>query len=312
MERDARYTAVGAFVLLVTAMAGLFVYWYSEGREGRDYVPYEIYFPGSVTGLSVGGTVRYLGVEVGRVRRIRLDPRSPERVQVTVEIDEATPVSEKTTAELSMLSIATGLLYVELRQNSAGREVLPAVPGERYPVINTVHSSFDAFLGSLPELAASVAELLERAKQIFSPENTAALADMVQNLHQASENLPATSRHVETLLADLNDTSQEVRRLAGTLNDTAGEIGPQVKQLAERLNATAAHLEQASNGVERLVAENRAGVVNFTQQGLPQLTRMIEEAQAAAEEVRDLARGLQDDPSRLLYQTPPRGVEVPR
>ena len=29
MERDANYAAVGAFVLLITAMAGLFVYWYT-------------------------------------------------------------------------------------------------------------------------------------------------------------------------------------------------------------------------------------------------------------------------------------------
>ena len=29
MEREANYAAVGAFVLLITAMAGLFVYWYT-------------------------------------------------------------------------------------------------------------------------------------------------------------------------------------------------------------------------------------------------------------------------------------------
>ena len=51
MEREANYTAVGAFVLLVAVMAGMFVYWYSEGRDRRSYVPYEIYFTGSVTGL---------------------------------------------------------------------------------------------------------------------------------------------------------------------------------------------------------------------------------------------------------------------
>ena len=30
MEREANYVAVGAFVLLITAMAVLFVYWYSD------------------------------------------------------------------------------------------------------------------------------------------------------------------------------------------------------------------------------------------------------------------------------------------
>jgi phospholipid/cholesterol/gamma-HCH transport system substrate-binding protein len=93
MEREANYTAVGAFVILVTAMAGLFVYWYSEGRDRRSYVSYEIYFQGSVTGLSEGGSVRYLGVEVGKVRRIRLDSRSADRVQIVAEIDQSAPRS---------------------------------------------------------------------------------------------------------------------------------------------------------------------------------------------------------------------------
>ncbi len=62
----------GAFVILVTVMAGLFVYWYSDRpRPAQTTKRYEIYFPGSVSGLSEGGPVRYLGVDVGRMRRIR-------------------------------------------------------------------------------------------------------------------------------------------------------------------------------------------------------------------------------------------------
>ncbi len=59
---------VGAFVLLVIGMAGLFVYWYTDAREHRDFTRYEVYFDGSVSGLTQGASVRYLGVNVGRVR----------------------------------------------------------------------------------------------------------------------------------------------------------------------------------------------------------------------------------------------------
>ena len=41
MEREANYAAVGAFVLLVIVMGGLFVYWYSDARERRDYARWE-------------------------------------------------------------------------------------------------------------------------------------------------------------------------------------------------------------------------------------------------------------------------------
>jgi phospholipid/cholesterol/gamma-HCH transport system substrate-binding protein len=312
MERDARYTAVGAFVILVTVMAGLFVYWYSEGRDRRSYVSYEIYFPGSVTGLSEGGSVRYLGVEVGKVRRIRLDPRSAERVQVVIEIDQATPVSDKTTAELSTLSIATGLLYIDLKQNASNREVLPPVASEKYPVINTVRSDFDTFLASLPDLAGSTAVLLERAQQIFSPANSAALADMVKNLHAASERLPDTMASLDKLLQDLDVTSSEVRKLASGLQTTSTDLGPKIVQLTQRLNTTAENLEKASAGINRFIEDNRSTVTGFAQNGLPQLQRMVEEAHDAAAEFRELSRSLKQNPSQLIYQPAPGGVEVPR
>jgi ABC-type transporter Mla subunit MlaD len=43
------------------------VLWYSDTADGKATKRYEIYFEGSVGGLSEGSTVRYLGVDVGRV-----------------------------------------------------------------------------------------------------------------------------------------------------------------------------------------------------------------------------------------------------
>ena len=41
MEREANYTAVGAFVLLIVTMAALFVYWYAGNTDARDYKRYD-------------------------------------------------------------------------------------------------------------------------------------------------------------------------------------------------------------------------------------------------------------------------------
>lgn len=312
MERRANYAAVGSFVLLVIVLAGGFVYWYSDGSDRRNYERYEIYFPGTVTGLSEGSSVRYLGVEVGKVRRIRLDSRSPERVQIIADIDQSAPVSETTAANLSMLSFATGLLYIDLRQVADERDLLPEVPSERYPVINSMRSGFDAFLSSLPALAGNIAEVLESAQEIFSSENSAALSQMVQNLHQASEALPATMARIDTLLADISAATRSARDLATSLGGTTSEIGGHVNQLAERLHVTAGHLEEATAGINGLIEDNRADIAAFTQQGLPQLGRTLESAQDAADELRELARTLKENPSRLIYQPGTQGVEVPR
>src|SRR6266513_2868317 len=105
MEREASYAAVGAFVLLAALLGVLFVYWYSDTREHRDYNRYEIYFTGSVSGLDRGAAVRYLGVGVGRVVEMRIDPRDSSRVDVDDHLD----------AELQLQGV-TGLLYIDLRE----------------------------------------------------------------------------------------------------------------------------------------------------------------------------------------------------
>ena len=134
MEREANYTAVGAFVLLVLAMAGLFVYWYSDSRDARAYTRYEIYFDGSVSGLTEGSTVRYLGVDVGRVKSMRIDSRAATRVQVVADIDSDAPISRDTVAELSLQGI-TGLLYIDLLGRVGAKKLSEPVASQRYPVI---------------------------------------------------------------------------------------------------------------------------------------------------------------------------------
>ena len=126
MEREANYTAVGAFVMLVLAMAVAFVYWYSDARNAKSYVRHEVYFEGSVSGLNVGSTVRYLGVDVGRVVNLTIDRRSAARVQVIVDIDSSTPISEQTVAELSLLGV-TGLLYIDLLGNVGNKRLAEPV-----------------------------------------------------------------------------------------------------------------------------------------------------------------------------------------
>ena len=42
MDRDANYVAVGAFVIVVFAMATVFVLWYTNTHERREYQRYEV------------------------------------------------------------------------------------------------------------------------------------------------------------------------------------------------------------------------------------------------------------------------------
>jgi phospholipid/cholesterol/gamma-HCH transport system substrate-binding protein len=273
MEREANYVAVGAFVLLVAVMAALFVYWYSDARDQHDYTRYEIYFDGSVSGLSEGGQVRYLGVDVGRVVRIRLDRRAADRVQVIADIDSSAPISEQTLAELSLQGV-TGLLYIDLQQLKPGSQterLMDRIQSENYPVIRSVHSNFDLFLSSLPELAARAGELATRANRLLSDENIAAFNRLAANLERAGSALPQAARDAGALIAELRGATAESREVIAQLRAATVTAAPDLAATMARLRVTADHLAEASEQLDGVLTENGSALRGFVQKGLTQM-----------------------------------------
>jgi phospholipid/cholesterol/gamma-HCH transport system substrate-binding protein len=311
MEREANYAAVGAFVLAVIVMASLFVYWYSDTREHRDYTRYEIYFEGTVSGLNRGAAVRYLGVDVGRVFSLRIDKRSAGRVQVIADIDSSAPVSARTVAELSLQGV-TGLLYIDLLGDAGTKPLGPLVPSDRYPVIRSVRSNFDVFIASLPEAVGKLAEVADRAGRILSDDNIAAIGSMLARLDDASAHLPDTLRDVRGLAKDLRAASDDVQATARNVRRFTDESGPDLAATVKRARAVADNLASATARLDALLAENRGDVRGFARDGLPELQALLREGRAAARELRDLSQSLRENPSRLIYQPSPTGVEIPR
>ncbi len=314
MEREANYVAVGAFVLLVVTMATLFVYWYSDGRDRHDYTRYEVYFDGSVSGLSVGGPVRYLGVDVGRVVRISVDQRAADRVQVIVDIDASAPISDLTVAELSLQGV-TGLLYIDLQKqqpDAKSERLMEPVPGERYPVIRSIHSNFDVFLNSLPEVASRVGELATRANRLLSDDNIAAYNRVVANLDRAGATLPQTMREAEQLVAELRAVTADSHAVVAQVRAATDSAAPDLAATMAKMRVTADHLAKASEQLDGLLADNRGALRGFTQQGLPQIEALVHDAREAAREFQGLSKSLRENPSRLLYQPASAGVEIPK
>jgi phospholipid/cholesterol/gamma-HCH transport system substrate-binding protein len=311
MEREAHYAAVGAFVLLVMAMAVLFVYWYSAGRERRDYIRYEVYFDGTVSGLARGAPVRYLGVEVGRVVRMRIDPRNSSRVEVVVDIDSTAPVSETTVAELSLQGV-TGLLYIDLIVSDAARRLSEAIPSLEYPVIRSARSNFDVFLASLPGLVGMVGDVSGRITRILSDGNIAAISGTLDHFNEASALLTPTLRDIQALTADLRGTAAQISAAAAGVRSITEQGGPEFLTALQHVRVVADNLANTSAKLDQLVQDNRQDVRTFARDGLPELERLLREGRSAALEFRELSHSLREDPSRLLYQPQSRAREIPQ
>ena len=309
MEREANYVAVGTFILLLIAMGVGFVLWYTDAHDAREFGLYEIYFAGSVSGLERGGPVRYLGVDVGRVRRINIDQDNPGRVMVVAEVDRAAPISSATRASLGLQGV-TGLLYIDLREEPDIEKSATLKQGRQHPVIESVASNFDTFIASLPEMMSRANALLERVTRVLSDENLNAFAGTMANLRDASAELPATSRNVAKLTEELQATAVELHRAAEDLQGITSAARPEIHAAVGKIGAAADNLVQTSARIDRFAQNSEVQLGHFTQNGLFELERLVRETRSAAREFRDLSRSLQENPSQILYEPPVSGIEI--
>lgn len=309
MDRDANYVAVGAFVLLVTAMAVSFVFWYTNLQDKHVYLRYEIYFQGTVSGLTPGSPVRYLGVDVGKVARILIDPQQRNRVLVIADIEASAPIDGRTRASLTLQGI-TGLLYIDLEQDRKATAPGVLAEGLHFPVIPSAPSDFDVLLSSLPALTTHLVELADRFNQVFSDENVRSFKAMLDNARLASERLPGTVREVQELVADVRHTTQEVQGAAAELRGIEARVAPDIVSAVANIRHVSDNLAKTSDRLEHFVADNEPGVSRFTHQSLPEFEQLLRESRQAARDFRDLSRSLKQNPSQLLYEPNYRGLEV--
>jgi phospholipid/cholesterol/gamma-HCH transport system substrate-binding protein len=310
MDRDANYVAVGAFVILVIAMALSFVLWYTNQKEKHVYLRYEIYFPGTVSGLTPGSPVRYLGVDVGRVARILIDPQQRNRVLVIVDIEANAPIDGRTRASLSLQGI-TGLLDIELKQDgSTAAAGGPLADGLHYPVIRSAPSDFDVLLSNLPALTTHLVDLVEHFNQIFSDENVREFNATLHNTRLASERLPETLHDVQEMVADVRHTAQEMQVAAADLRGIEEHSAPGIESAVANIQRVSDNLVRTTDHLEQLVSDNEPGISHFAQESLPQVEQLLRESRQAVRDFRDLSHSLKQNPSQLIYEPNYRGVEV--
>jgi len=311
VERDAKYATVALFALACIVAALAFVWWYSGRGDRRDYVTYEIYFEGSVSGLSKGSPVRYLGVDVGRVTALSVDKRDASRVKVIADIDSSAPISGATQAKLGLLGL-TGLLYIDLQQDPRIAPTQPLARGESHPVLAAGKGTIEASIEKLPELLNQATDIMARIEEMLADGNIESFGRTLANLERASETLPETLADARTLASDLRRISESTLALTTRLDETLERSQPDLQATLANARAASEKLVQTADGFDRFINANDGSFARSAGASLAELQQLVIDAREASIEVRALARELRERPSSLVFERGDSGVEMPR
>jgi len=317
---------VGLFVLgaLVLGIVALLMFggvnFFSQPQR------FVVYFNESIHGLDLGSPVKLRGVRVGRV--VNLNVHYDERVNrsvvavvcefsknmITDSKGSVVDVSDRAElqhlvdkglrAQLGVLGLATGLLFVELdfldpneypadtRLTEAKYAVVPAVPS----AISEFQSNLTEILNDIRKvdfagIGRELKQLLADAHQQLQGLDLKATMVQWQKTGAAIETLARTPEIKDTF-ANLNAA---VTQLRGTLTKLDAAIGTNGAQL----EVTLAQAKEALGSFNTAAKTTRAFIA--AQSGLgDETTRAMQQLADAAEAVQRLADFLERNPQALI------------
>ena len=320
MNPKVSYMLVGLFVLIMGTALVTAAIWLSQAVEDKNYRTYATYYSESVSGLHENASVTYLGVEVGKVRDIGLDPDDPGRVRVLLDIEEDTHITEDTIAILRSQGI-TGLAHVELTGGTRESNPLPNRADLDYPEIPTgpsllvrLDQAVTTIIDQLTDTAKHVDQVATRIEMLLDDENQAAITETLQNVEQITGSLAERAQDLEGSMAEIDrilsnaahasDEFPDLIRQGQNVLTTADEALTGVNEAAARIDSAAETFDQTSTTIGEVMVDAREDISAFTHNTPAQVELLIYELQQVSQSFRRLSLDLERNPNMLLFGRP--------
>jgi phospholipid/cholesterol/gamma-HCH transport system substrate-binding protein len=286
METRANYALMGLFTLAVILGGFAFAWWFASSGKTTATRSYQVYFTGSVSGLSTGAYVLFNGLRVGEVRDLGLRPDDPSKVYAIIEVDARTPVKTDTKAQLEYTGL-TGVASVALLGGAADAQAL-----EPNSVIGGAPSQMQDLMSAAQRLAGKIDLFVEKANQLVDAN---------------SDNLTATIKNVQAMTASLSEASDGIRNVVKSVDsEKLRSMLTNADSAIAKLNGllgsgggktVLSDISDAAKSMRKLADS----LADFSKNGLKQYESLAIDGRRTLDSVDRAARRLEKDPQSLLF-----------
>ena len=279
METKANYVAVGAFVLICVLGIVVTLLWLAGVQYSQEYEYFQTSFKGPVTGLGDGTTVRYNGIDVGRVTDLHFDPVDPQKVVAMLQVKPALHIRTDSEASIESQGL-TGGSYVEISGGTKkANELKPSAPGQ-IPFIRSKPSTLQQLEQSAPALFDKLNHAADKINVMLSDKN-------MQNF--------------SGILANLNITTANLNKITTPLAKDADQIDVTIRNVSSasaKLGPTLSDADQTMKKYGKLATDADTFVNG---EGLSQVSDLVREARGLVASLTRLSNDLDRQPTKLLF-----------
>ncbi len=308
---------VGAFVLGAIGLVLAAVVVFGSGNLFRKTHEFVIYFAGDINGLRVGAPVKFKGVEIGQVKRIKLrleqevnrtngKLRADVRIPVIIELDEEKIVSHGGTsidlddphtvpnliregmrAQLGSDSFVTGLMYVAL-------DIQPNMPIQMVAPPGSPLQEIPAVPNTLEQAQAVAVRIFERLDKVDFNAVFTQMTLMLDSIRQIT-----TSPSLKEAVSHTEETREQLDHTLAGAQQTLGTVNGQIPPLSESLQKTSSSADAAAKQAKATLGTVQTAIepnspINY------QALQTLQDVSAAAHSIKELADYLQRNPSAIV------------
>jgi phospholipid/cholesterol/gamma-HCH transport system substrate-binding protein len=302
MARKTSKFMIGLFVTVGSLIGVVLIVWLGASKYFEKGVTHVIYFDESVQGLQVDSSVKYRGVEVGRVLKIGVAP-DHRLVEVVIKIHYTGKVSPDVLAQLKSVGI-TGIVFIELDRRQGNEKVLgPEMAFETpYPVIPSRPSDIRQIMVGLATIYGKIQKI-----------DFEGISDQLKGTSKSVENffsnphLLNTIKNIESTTLALDRTTQKIDRIIAE-----GKVDKVLVEARGTLSETRTLMEQLRKEISAMKMAETAGKVDRFVDHLDRRSRKIsigledtlQNIKSNSENLNRLLEKVQSNPSELIFGNP--------
>jgi phospholipid/cholesterol/gamma-HCH transport system substrate-binding protein len=261
MEATRERTLVGLFVLAAGALFFAVMIAISGGMSVVT-VAHRAYFK-FAGGVQQGAPVRYGGMMVGKVQRVRVDPGNSSRIEIEISVNRDAPIKVDSVAKISTLGPLTDN-YIEITTGSQGAALAPPGSELRSEEAFGLPQLGDAVQASLPDVQKAIQKLnvnldglqvtLTRANDLLNDRNRANVGKSLDELQRLVADVrPKATESLDNLNGMLTDARPKVDASLKSVQELTTKLSP----LLDDLKTTTAKANETLGHVDATLTENR-------------------------------------------------------
>lgn len=259
MENRSHALIAGLFVIFLSAAMAVTASWLSG--ETTDHSHYILTSEGSVSGLNPQATVRFRGVNVGKVEDIGFDPENSRFIRIRIGVDRNVPLTKGVFAQLSYQGV-TGLAYIQLDDDGGQPELLQTNETDlaRIPMRA---STLDNIVYSGQDLLNSINITVKRMNLLLNDQNQEKFSRLLENMENLTTNfgnfadqlqpnlksLPKLTSKTDSLLGDADQLVKNINQIVEKVGQKGGIVDG-LSQSVEELADTIPRFHEAIDGVK--------------------------------------------------------------